>query len=139
MVVRGPKSHENCLLCGEKNRLGLNLKFEVDKEGMVAATVDTGIVHQGYAGILHGGFITSILDCAMCHALFSLGVEAVTGDMKVSFFKEIPCGSRLLVSAVVVDDRGPLYKTEAWVSLAGENYARATARFVKRKVGVELV
>lgn len=137
MVVRTPKSHEKCLLCGQKNRIGLNLKFSVNDAEQVVALVDTAECHQGYKGILHGGFVASLLDCAMCHALFSIGVEAVTGDMKISFHKEIPACSALEVSGWVTDDRGPLYKTEAAISIGGERYASGSARFVRRKSAVE--
>ena len=139
MVVRAPKSHEKCLLCGQKNRAGMNLEFKVGLDKSVTTTVDTSALHQGYEGILHGGVITSLLDCAMCHALFSINVEAVTGDMKISFHKEIPAGTTLVVTAKVLNARGPLYKTEAFIIADGKKCASAQARFVKRKmvVGVE--
>ena len=133
MVVKTPKSHERCLLCGSKNRAGLNLKFRCE-DGTVSAEVLTNLLHQGYAGILHGGVITSLLDCAMCNALFNHGVEGVTVDMNVSFKKEVPCDSTLTLVGKVLDGRGPIYKTEARIMLSGVDYAVARARFVKRRV-----
>ena len=138
MVVKVPKSHDKCLLCGQKNRAGMNLEFKIGSDKSVTTTVDTSVVHQGYEGILHGGVITSLLDCAMCHALFSIDVEAVTGDMKISFHKEVPVGATLIVTAKVLNARGPLYKTEAFLTVDGDKCASAQARFVKRKRVVEV-
>ncbi len=133
MVVKSPKSHDNCLLCGKNNRAGLNLEFSIRSELEVEAVVETCLLHQGYAGILHGGFITSLLDCAMCHAIFNIGIEGVTADMKVTFHKEVPCNAVLQVKAKVRSKRGPIYYTEAEVIVDGDSYASAAARFVRRK------
>ncbi len=135
MVVKSPKSHNKCLLCGCEDNLGLNLRFISLSSDTVMAEVDTSSKHQGYSGILHGGFITSLLDSAMCHALFQIGIEAVTGDMKISFHKEIACNSKLILKGQVINDRGPLYKTKAWIEADGVTCATSTARFVKRKSG----
>ena len=132
MVVKTPKSHERCLLCGSKNRAGMNLEFRYEN-GHVLADVLTNFLHQGYAGILHGGVITSLLDCAMCNALFSIGIEGVTVDMKISFLKEVPCNSSLNLIGSITDSRGPIYKAEAQIVIAGVDYALGSARFVKRR------
>lgn len=87
---------------------------------------------QGYDGILHGGMICALLDAAMTHCLFSLGIPAVTGDMRVRFLRSVPCGALVELKARLVKARPPLYRVSAELSENTRVAARATATFMKR-------
>lgn len=132
-AVERPESHDNCLLCGD-TRFGLGLKFHAVSETEVAVTLNSNRHHQGYEGILHGGFVASLLDSAMCNALFNIGVEAVTGDMKIRFHEEIPYSCEVELVGRVVSARVPLFKVEAELRRDGRVAASGSARFVKRGV-----
>ncbi len=129
--VERPESHENCLLCGD-TRFGLGLTFHAVSDTEVALTLSSNHHHQGYEGILHGGFVASLLDSAMCNALFNIGVEAVTGDMKITFHEEIPYDSEIELIGRVVSTRAPLFKVEAELIRDNSVVASSSARFVKR-------
>jgi len=134
--VSKPTSHENCLLCGNKNRVGLGLHFVPDSRGNVVAHVSGHRLLQGYEGILHGGVIAAMLDSAMANALFNNGVEAVTGDMNIKFIESVSVDSELKVVGRVVSFSSPLFKTESEIIFNRKIVATATARFVKRGFGI---
>ena len=132
-VVARPQSHDNCLLCGDKNRLGMGLVFHTLADGSVVATLSSQKHHQGYKGILHGGFVASLLDSAMCNALFAIDVEAVTADMSITFHSEIPYDSTIELRGYIVQSSNILYKVAAEITLNKKVVASATSRFVKRQ------
>ncbi len=129
--VERPESHDNCLLCGD-TRFGLGLKFHAVSDSEVALTLNSNRHHQGYEGILHGGFVASLLDSAMCNALFNIGVEAVTGDMKIRFHEEIPYDSEVQLIGRIVSVRLPLFKLESEIRCDGKVVASGSARFIRR-------
>ncbi len=129
--VERPESHENCLLCGD-TRFGLGLTFHAVSDTEVALKLNSNKHHQGYEGILHGGFVASLLDAAMCNALFNIGVEAVTGDMNIRFHEEIPYDSEVELIGRVVSSREPLFKVNGELRSNGKVVATSSARFVKR-------
>jgi acyl-coenzyme A thioesterase PaaI-like protein len=51
-----------CFVCGIENPIGLKLKFYTDDVGRCIARFQPKLEHQGYAGQLHGGVISSPLD-----------------------------------------------------------------------------
>ena len=132
--VLRPTSHDNCLLCGDKNRLGMGLIFHTQNDGKVTALLNSQKHHQGYEGILHGGFVASLLDSAMCNALFAQDIEAVTADMSIRFHEEIPYNSSVTLCGWVVTSSNMLHKVAAEIVLNNKVVASATARFVKRGV-----
>jgi acyl-coenzyme A thioesterase PaaI-like protein len=119
-------------MCGDRNPWSLALRFEIDAEGGVSGRFQADASMQGYDGILHGGMICALLDAAMTHCLFSLGISAVTGDMRVRFLRSVPCGALVELKARLVKARPPLYRVSAELSENTRVAARATATFMKR-------
>ena len=70
LVSKHP-SHQNCMLCGSHPVLGFKLNFYSDQSQQVFAYFKSSIHQQGYDGILHGGFLSALLDSSMCQALFN--------------------------------------------------------------------
>ncbi len=128
--------HRDCLFCGERNPRSLGLCFQAADNGGVQAMFTAPDELQGYAGILHGGIIASVLDAAMTHCLFFCGVQAVTGDLHVRYRHEVPCGVALCIQARVLSSRPPLYILRAELLLENRVMARAEARFMQRRVSV---
>jgi hypothetical protein len=68
-----------CWICGERNKGGLRLKFDLNK---TAKTLQTSFIptetYQGYNGIVHGGILSALLDEAMAKLAFELGYNAIT-------------------------------------------------------------
>ncbi|MBI4917644.1 MAG: PaaI family thioesterase [Acidobacteria bacterium] len=68
--------------------------------------------HTGYAGRMHGGLVSSLLDEAMAWACaVERGSYCVTGELKVRFKSSAPLGEQLEVRGRVVGDAwGPYLK-----------------------------
>ena len=124
--------HRTCPICGDLNPNGLRVVFGVSQDGTVEAEVLCGEDKQGYAGRLHGGFIASLLDGAMTNCLFSYGVEAVTGELKIRLLLPIQPGEPLVVRAWLNEDRSPLYYMKSEVHQGGHLAARASGTFMQK-------
>jgi acyl-coenzyme A thioesterase PaaI-like protein len=110
----------------------MKMAFQADANGIVSARLQSHPGLQGYAGILHGGVISALLDATMTHCLFHQGVRAVTGDLRVRFLRSIPCHSVLDLHAWVMSARPPLYCLRAEVSNTGGVAAWAEAKFMQQ-------
>ena len=75
-----------CWICGERNKGGLQLKFDLNKS---TKSIQTSFIpaetYQGYDGIVHGGILSALLDEAMAKLAFELGYNAVTAMLNVRF------------------------------------------------------
>ncbi len=130
-VAKQP-SHQHCMLCGTQSSTGLQLDFYSDATDVVWAKAKGSIHQQGFEGILHGGFIASLLDAGMCQAIFNQGVEAVTGDMNIRYLAEIPLTADILIRGKINKTYLTLYKVEAELYVNQQLMAKSTARFMKR-------
>ena len=126
-------SHQYCMLCGTQSTFGLKLDFYNDQEGIVWARAKGSIHHQGYQGILHGGFIAALLDAGMCQAIFNQGAEAVTADINIRYLAEIPLSADILIRGKINKRSLSLYKVEAEIYVEQKLMAKSSARFMKRQ------
>jgi len=124
--------HNRCVLCGKMNSRSLGISFQVERDGAVSTRFTAGDFLQGYADMLHGGVIASLLDAAMTHCLFHQGIQAVTGDLRIRFVHPVPCGSTLDIRARLVSSTPPLYRLRAEMALDERIMAWAEARFMRR-------
>ena len=121
-----------CFACGRRNPTGLQLDFDVSTDRATARY--TGLQrHQGYDGTLHGGIVTALLDETMGWAIFHQGVWGVTAKITVAFKRPVPVGEELVVTGVVLRDRGRGIETAGTVTRGadGELLAEATALFIR--------
>jgi len=128
-------SHQHCMLCGESPVLGLKLRFYAQGDQQVWAYFKSTIHQQGYQGILHGGFLSALLDSSMCQALFHQGIEGVTGDMNIRFLQEVKVNSAIVMTGKVVSSRHPLHKVEAALYVDGQLMVKSHARFMTKGFG----
>jgi len=124
------QSHQHCMVCGEKSLLGLKLSFYSNQD-VVWSLVKGSVHQQGYQGILHGGFLSALLDATMCQAVFNQQVEAVTADMNIRFLHETPINSEMLIKAEVISHYASLYKVTAQIYVENRVVVKADARFMK--------
>jgi len=134
-LMQKQKSHQHCMLCGPNSLLGLKLNFYNDANQQVWAHFKSSIHQQGYEGILHGGFLSALLDSSMCHAIFSKNIEAVTADMNIRFLHEVKVNSHILMTAKVITSRSPLYKVEGELYVDGILMTKSNARFMTKGFG----
>lgn len=99
------KDDRNCFVCGDRNVGGLMLRFIVDE---AARTIKTefvpGRTYQGFADIVHGGIISTVLDEAMTKLAFQLGLDAVTGKLTVRFKSPLMVGERIVATGRIVKE-----------------------------------
>ncbi|HEX9113652.1 MAG TPA: PaaI family thioesterase [Nitrospirota bacterium] len=129
--------NELCYVCGGKNPVGLAVDFEINWE---ARTIEAKFVpsesHQGYAGIVHGGVLSALLDEAMAKLASSLGGSpAVTAEITVKFRAPSAPGDELLVSGRLTDEGKRLVLAEARVTRGPIAIAEAKGKLLRTDSG----
>ncbi len=120
-----------CMACGEENPQGLRLEFRWEGEDCVCDFVPAR-VHQGWAGVVHGGILATLLDEIMNQALCLTVGPVVTAQLNVRYRKPAPTGESLRVCGRVTGGRGKLHDAEAEVTLPdGTVVASATAKLME--------
>ncbi|QDE30206.1 MULTISPECIES: PaaI family thioesterase [Shewanella] len=137
-AVEKQSSHQHCMLCGTQPLLGLHLHFYSGTDQLVWARAKGTIHHQGYQGILHGGFLSALLDSGMCQALFQQKIEAVTADMSIRYLHEVPVNSEILIKGEITSARPPLYKVSGELYVQGKLMVKSSARFMTKGFGKKI-
>ena len=107
-----------CLVCGRDNPHGLRLDLHVDPAtGVVRIAFTPRPEHIGFAGVVHGGVIATVLDEAMVWAATWAGRRfCVCGELTTRFRREAAVGRPLVVEARVDTNRPRLLTTSATVT-----------------------
>jgi len=122
--------HAGCIVCGLENETGLQITYATEKAGRVSAHWTPTHRYEGFKGMVHGGLLATVMDEAMAKAVVSLGLEALTGDLRVRFRHPVPPGEPLRINGWVVSHRGRLLRLEATLcTLAGEERCHAWGLF----------
>ncbi len=120
-----------CFVCGHKNPIGLKLDFSFD--GHTIKTEFTGSKeHQGYANIVHGGIISTLLDEAMVKLAIALDMPVVTAQMEIRLRKALKVGEKIIVTAAILKDTKKIL--EAYAKAVTEDnvvIAEATGKLVR--------
>lgn len=130
----GVRSDHYCFGCGQLNPHGLRLHFFRNEEGNgVWAPWTPAREHEGFAGMAHGGIITSVLDEVMGWALHTADIWAVTGRIAVSFRKPVEVGVLTQATARIEHDHGRKLDLVADIRREsdGQLLAEASAVFVR--------
>lgn len=118
----------HCFVCGRDNPVGLKLKF-VLAGGIMTTEFTPAKIHQGFANVVHGGIIATVLDEIMLNRLFKGNIYAVTAQLEVRFKKPARVGEKLYFSSWITDDKGKLIETAAQAkNQRGEIVAQASAK-----------
>lgn len=122
-----------CFGCGDANPNGLRLAFVQIAEDAVAADFLPGRVHEGFAGIVHGGLVTTLLDEAMAWSTFVAGAWAVTAQMEVRFRLPVLVGEPVRAIGRCTPSRGRLIRATGEVRRGSDDelLASATGAFVR--------
>jgi uncharacterized protein (TIGR00369 family) len=121
--------NHHCFLCGSKNEAGLKLDFTAG-EGTLSTRWKAERRFQGYADVLHGGIISSVLDEVMINLPWKLhGAPVGTAELTVRFRKPAPIGTDLGFTAYVVERGRRLWRLRSECRGSdGTLYAEATAK-----------
>jgi acyl-coenzyme A thioesterase PaaI-like protein len=122
-----------CLCCGEKNPLGFKMKFRYEGEKLLSEAV-VPKEYQGFANVVHGGILGTLLDELMVNLYWLKGEKAVTAEYQVRLRVPCPVGRRILLSAWHAETKRNILWTESRAELEdGTVVAEATAKCVRVK------
>ena len=110
------RGYNLCFGCGQKNPIGLKLSFQWDGKTARAEFTPTKF-YQGWAGFVHGGIITTILDEAMAYAAAFGGTNCVTASIEARLRRMSPIDEPLIITSSVTKKTRKLVKTRATISL----------------------
>lgn len=103
-----------CFICGQRNPIGLKVKFEIDKENLrLAGTFTPRREHEGYRNIMHGGLQSALLDEAMVKLLWEAGIPAVSAALQIRLKRPAKIGREISIKGWVDSRRGKLIFTAA--------------------------
>ena len=119
-----------CFVCGPKNPVGLKLDFTFDGK-----TIRTEYIppkeHQGYANIVHGGIVSTLLDEVMVKVAIERGTPAVTAQMDVRLKKAVNTGTKIILSAEITKETRKTLEAYAKATVNDEIVADARGKLVK--------
>ncbi len=124
------EENNNCIGCGEKNPIGLKLKFDM-KDGIAITKSKLNSNYEGYKNIIHGGIITLILDETSAKAIHSTSIVAVTGKITVYFKRPLMVGEEFTCEARVVKKDGKRIFVETKLTVGNEIKAKSESIFFK--------
>ncbi|MFH1905032.1 MAG: PaaI family thioesterase [bacterium] len=95
------EDNHKCFVCGKKNPDGLKIDFKVLDNKIQAEFVPRSSL-QGYANIVHGGIISTLLDEAMGKLAFELGIDCLTAEINVRFKNPAYVGREYLLTGEIL-------------------------------------
>ncbi|MHC6657530.1 PaaI family thioesterase [Aeromonas salmonicida] len=128
------RSHANCMVCGIDNQSALGIGFHQTGEHSTEGVFLTDERYQGYTGILHGGMTSTLLDAVMTHCLLQQGIKGLTAELTIRFVVPINIGSKIYLSAQIVDQGHGIHRLNAVALVDGVVVAKASAKFIEKKV-----
>lgn len=127
--IPNPYPEQQCFFCGERNPLGLKLKFYLNEEtGEVTAEYVPSRLFVGLGNVLHGGIQSGLFDEIMGWTTHTLTEQmGVTAELTIQFLKPAYVDKKLIVSCRIVSQEGPKVHLEASIATAeGTVCTRAT-------------
>lgn len=107
VVVIRPREDNQCVACGEANPHTFFMTFLGDKsEQSVHTFIRPDARMQGSLGIVHGGFVSLLLDEVMGKCISMMGLRAPTAQLNVRFRKPLRLGVEYKVSGRVASMQG---------------------------------
>lgn len=101
ILIKKPEGY-NCFACGTANPIGLNLEFFAI-DNTVCSEITLGKYHVGWADIIHGGIISTLLDEVMSWTiLYFKRIFFVTRKMELKYIKPVQTGVPLVVRGSII-------------------------------------
>ncbi len=85
---------------------------------------------EGYDGIMQGGIVSTLHDCAMLHCLFQNSINAMTVSLASRFHHPIAIGQELEVRAHWVKSRRNIHFLESKITQNGRLCSSAQSQFM---------
>jgi len=125
--------YKNCFVCGDQNSTGLQAKFFFDGEKAITE-ITANDQFEGYAGIYHGGILSTLLDEVMIKAILAQDKYAVTAEMTIRYHRPARVGDRIRFHGRLLEQKGRMYITTG-EALGDDDkpYATATGKYIEAK------
>jgi acyl-coenzyme A thioesterase PaaI-like protein len=105
--VATPFSDNYCFVCGKDNPKGFQIQVRYLEAEMAAETeLSLPREFQGWADIIHGGILATMLDELMAHAVWHFAGPGVTLSMEVRFHQPLKPDEPILVRGVLHTQNG---------------------------------
>jgi hypothetical protein len=127
--------HPHCVVCWDRHPFGLQVDYCVTGADTVEGLFGCGASYEGYAGILHGGVVSSLLDGAMVSCLMARGIEAYTVDLRVRYHAPVATGQPATIRGTWLRSRGPFQWLQASLEQGGRTCAGAKATLLLEPPG----
>lgn len=85
---------------------------------------------EGYDGMMQGGIVSTLHDCAMLHCLFQNDIKAMTVSLASRFHHPIAIGQELEVRAHWVKSRRNIHFLESKITQNGRLCSSAQSQFM---------
>jgi acyl-coenzyme A thioesterase PaaI-like protein len=124
-----PFDDHYCFVCGRDNPRGLKIKVHYVSEEMAAETeVALPREYQGWADVIHGGILSTLLDEMMAHAVWHFAGPGVTLSLEVRFHHPLKPGEAVRVRGVLTAANGRRRTAEAEMTRSRDNRRIASAK-----------
>jgi acyl-coenzyme A thioesterase PaaI-like protein len=128
-----PTSDNYCFVCGKDNPRGLKIKVRYYEDALAAETeLALPREFQGWADVIHGGILSTLLDEMMAHAVWRFAGPGLTLSMEVRFHQPLKPGEPIRVRGVLHTPNGSRRQTEGEIIRIadGARIASAKSRFL---------
>ena len=125
----GRKHHPRCVVCWDRHPFGLKVCYQATWEHTVEGHFACDRSYEGYADVIHGGIVSSLLDGAMVSCLLAKGLEAYTVDLRVRYKTAVSVGTPAVIRGEWLRSEGPCHLLQATLEQNGKVRARARTKF----------
>ncbi len=124
-----PIADNYCFVCGKNNPRGLKIKVRYFPEELAAETqLALPREYQGWADVIHGGILSTLLDEMMAHAVWRFAGPGVTLSMEVRFHHPLKPDEAVLVRGVLTAGNGSRRMAWAEITRTSDNRKIASAK-----------
>ncbi len=128
-----PRADNYCFVCGKDNPKGFKIQVRY-LEAELAAETELSLPRedQGWAQVIHGGILATLLDEMMAHAVWRFAGPGLTLSMEVRFHAPLQPGEAIRVRGVLHTTNGSrrLAVAEITRTADGARIASAKSRFL---------
>ncbi len=124
-----PIDDNYCFVCGQDNPQGLKIKVKLFPEEMAAETeLALPREYQGWAEVIHGGILSTLLDEMMAQAVWHFAGPGLTLNMEVRFHHPLKPDETIRVRGVLTAANGSRRTAEAAITRSRDNRKIASAK-----------
>ena len=127
--VGTPVSDNYCFVCGQDNPRGFKIKVRYLEDETAAETeLSLAKEFQGWADVIHGGILSTMLDELMAHAVWHFAGPGLTLSMEVRFHAPLKPNEPIRVRGVLQTPNGSRRLAEGEIIRLADNVRIASGK-----------